>query len=324
MIYGFAIPPEYELLYAAGKLIRRGALLINSEGGGIVAHLQETAALAQKAATFATPLTAAAQTVNVATGITSVIQNQQIKQKLDLVQSILGTVQGFQVATLAASTIGIGVSAVGTTMLCQRIDGLRRELGDLNKDLTEFRNEWNMAQIETLQNAASTRLDRLGSISARRNPSSVLDEAEPVLHEAFNEFAARASKLLSRPEIPAAALRVIVDGLAISGGARLKALFLMDEAQEAKRCAKAQLVPLIEMTLSMPADRLADRLISSASPHEESQRLSAIASEMRYRVASIPLLVEHLEQSNFRPSAYLKAAEEEQNAPLMFVPVAPI
>lgn len=322
MIYGFAIPPEYELLYAAGKLIRRGALLINADGGGIVAHLQETAALAQKAASLATPLSAAAQTVNVAAGITGVIQNQQIKHKLDVVQSILGTVQGLQIATLATSVVGIGVSAAGTAVLCHRIDGLRRDLGDLGKDLTEFRNDWNTGQLETLLNAASTRLERLGSISARKNPRMVLEEAEPVLHEVFNEFASRANKLLSRPDIPAAALRIVVDGLAISGGARLKALFLLDEAEEAKRSARAQLAPLVQMTLSMPADRLAVRLTNSTSPREEAQALSALASEMRYRAASIPPLIDHLEQSDFLPSSYLKAAEEEEEAPLMVVPIA--
>jgi len=323
LIYGFAIPPEYELLYSAGKLIRRGALLINAEGGGIVAHLQETAALAQQAASFAPPLNAAIQTVNAAASIAAVIQNQQIKHKLDVVQSILGTVQGLQIATLATSVVGIGVSAVGTAVLCHRIDSLRRDLGDLGKELTDFRNDWNTDQLETLLNAARTRLERLGSVSARRNPRMVLEEAEPVLHEVFNEFASRANKLLSGPNIPVTALRVVVDGLAISGGARLKALFLMDEAEEAARSARAQLTPLIQMTLSMPADRLADRLTNSTSPRDEAQALSALVSEMRYRAASIPPLIEHLRHSNFQPSAYLKAAEEEQSAPIMFVPTTP-
>lgn len=37
MSYLFSVPPQYQALVEAGKLIRRGALLINSDGGGIVA-----------------------------------------------------------------------------------------------------------------------------------------------------------------------------------------------------------------------------------------------------------------------------------------------
>ncbi len=44
MTYTFGIPNDLQALWSAGKLVRRGALLINSQGGGIVGHLQETAA----------------------------------------------------------------------------------------------------------------------------------------------------------------------------------------------------------------------------------------------------------------------------------------
>lgn len=39
MIYEFAIPEKYKALYEAGKIVRRGALLIDPRTRKIVAHL---------------------------------------------------------------------------------------------------------------------------------------------------------------------------------------------------------------------------------------------------------------------------------------------
>ncbi len=322
MIYGFAVPAQYQALLAAGQLVRRGALLINADGGGIVAHLQETGALARAVGGFANPLTAVTQLATLATNMVTVAQNNQIKKQIDLVQTMLGAVQGLQVATLATSVIGLGVSAAGSAIVCQRIEALRHELGELGKDLSDFRSEWNIDRLETLLGTARTRLERLESVSSRTNPRIVLEEAEPILHEVFNEMAARGRKLLMRDNVPIAALQIIMNGMAISGGARIKSLFLMDEGEEAKRSAHAQVTTLIQMTHSMPADRLAGRISGSSTPKEDSLQVARLASDMRYQLASIPPLIDHLAMSDFRPSAYLAAAEEEKDQPLMFLPVA--
>jgi hypothetical protein len=103
MTYSFVVPPELQAMWEAGKLIRRGALLINANGGGIVAHLQETGAFSaiQPLGSVLSSLTGVTSAGSLVTGAISVVQNEQIKRRIDVMQSMLGAMQGLQVATLA-------------------------------------------------------------------------------------------------------------------------------------------------------------------------------------------------------------------------------
>jgi hypothetical protein len=94
----------------------------------------------------------------------------------------------------------------------------------------------------------------------------------------------------------------------------------MDEAEEAKASAQAQVKNLMDMTIAMPADRLAGRLVGTTSHREEAAALSARMASMRDTAVGILPLVDELQRQDLRASAYLVAAEKEEDAPLMFLP----
>lgn len=325
MSYLFSVPPQYQALVQAGKLIRRGALLINADGGGIVAHLQETRGFAKggfellNQLSAGNPVNMVGQVANLAASGVVIRQNQQIKQTLIEVRDTLDVVKGIGVANLATSLVGIGVTVAATAVLVQRIESLRVNLENFAKEVTAFRDEWRTNELEKLLQAASTELDRIDGVHRRVNGRPVLEVAERDLHHVFDQMAARARPLFMRKEIPVAAAQIILDGLSISGSARIKALFLMDEAEEAKASAQSQVKTLMDMTIAMPADRLAGRLVGTTSHREEAAALSARMASMRDTAVGILPLVDELQRQDLRASAYLAAAENEEEAPLMFL-----
>lgn len=329
MSYLFTIPQQYQTMVEAGKLIRRGALLINADGGGIVAHLQETRGFVNGGVQLLGQLStgnyvgAAAQVANLAASGIAIRQNQQIKQTLNEVQGTLDVVKGIGLANLASSFAGIGVTVAATAVLIQRIETLRTNLEEFAKQVTEFRDEWRTNELEKQLQSASTELDRIDSVHRRVNSRPVLETAERTLHHIFDRMAGHGRKLFMRKEIPVDAVKIILDGLSISGRTRIKALFLMDEAEEASASAKSQVKTLMDMTIAMPADRLAGRLIGTASHKEEAAALSAQMASIRDTAVGIIPLVEELRRQDLRASAYLGAAENEDDRPLMFLPTKP-
>ena len=91
-----------------GEITRFGAILKDTATGRIVGHVQETGVLQH--------LLEPALTLNPIAGPASLIgvaQNAQIQSTINAVQASLGTLQVLQIANLASSIAGLGVSAAG-------------------------------------------------------------------------------------------------------------------------------------------------------------------------------------------------------------------
>ena len=104
----FDIPSQLRAAYEAGELVRRGGLLKDAATGRIVTHLQETGAL-QKVLQ-----TGLSFDPTGATSLIGMAQNTAIIGKLNAMQAMMGTLQVLQVASLASSVVGIGVTAAST------------------------------------------------------------------------------------------------------------------------------------------------------------------------------------------------------------------
>lgn len=323
MSYSFVIPPKFEVMWEAGDLIRRGALLINAQGGGIVAHLQETGALAavQPLGSFLSPVTGISSVGSFVTGTIGVVQNEQIKRRIDRMQSMLGAMQGLQVANIATSIASLGVSAAGTAIVCQRIDKLRRDIQSTQDSVTAFRDEWRASELQQLLDRAMNRVERIDSASVRVDRKSLLTEAEQVLDETYGAMHGRLKLLFTQQSIPLDTLRLLLDGLAVTGGAQIKALFLLEEPMAAKDQSLRQFEKLARLTTEMPVDLLIDRLGGTATAESDAIDVAATLTETRLRVAGLPSLVDQLQKQGLATRAYLEAAEAESDAPLMFLPV---
>jgi hypothetical protein len=310
-------------MWEAGKLIRRGALLINAHGGGVVAHLQETGAFSaiQPVGSVLSSLTGVNSAGSMVTGAISVVQNEQIKRRIDTMQSMLGAMQGLHVATLAGSIASIGVSAAGTAIVCDRLDKLRRDVQSTQDSVVAFRDEWRASELQRLLERATNRVERVDGAAARVDHMPLLSEAEQVLHETFDAMHSRVKLLYTQEAIPIDNLRVLLDGMAVTGGAQIKALFLLDEPMAAKDQALRQFQKLARLTTDMPADRLAERMGGTEVAEQHARDVAVTLSETRHRVASLPSLVDHLDQQGISARGYLEAAEAETDAPLMIMQV---
>lgn len=323
MTYEFMIPAKYQALLAAGKLVRRGALIIDPNAGRIVGHLQETARFAQTVSGMANPVSAALKVAEFGMGTINTFQLEQVKKRLATMQEMLGVIEGLQVATLATSVVGIGVSAASAAIVCHRINLLREDVTKLGKELAEFREEWRTTQLQDLLDKAMTRVERVGSIRNRNDQRGVLQEAETVLHDVFTASLSRGKALLRMENLPIDALQIIIDGLMISGATRVKALLLLDEGEEAKNVAAQQVKVFGELSVAMPSDALASRLGAAKNPLEVAKQVSAIFSEARLQSASVPHIVAHLSSEGMQPSAFLQIADEEAETPILFMPTVP-
>lgn len=322
MIYEFIIPDKYQALLAAGKLIRRGALLIDPDAGRIVGHLQETARFAHTASRLTNPVSAAMKVAEVGLGAINAVQLEQVKNRIDTMQNMLGVIEGLQVATLATSVVGVGVTAASAAIVCHRINLLRDDVGKLGKEVAAFREEWRTAQLQELLDKAITRVERVSTAQNRNDQRSVLQEAETVLHDVFNASLSRGIALLKMDTVPFDALQIIIDGLIISGATRVKTLLLLDEAEEAKTAAAMQVKAFGELTFAMPLDILASRIEAAKNPQDIARQVSAIFSEARLQSASVPHLIEHLLAKGLQTSDFMKIVDEEKDRPLLFLPTA--
>lgn len=319
MSYQFIIPPDLQSAFELGKIVRRGALLINADGGGIVAHLQETGAISALASTLSGVANPVAAVGNLVTGAVQVFQNEQIKSRIDLLQSSLGALQSLQVAALATSVFGLGVSIAGTMLICKRLDGLAAQSAAMRDEVAGLRGLLHADRMEESLVDVKTHVERIDSATARANPGPVLQAAEQALHEANGIFDHAFRKLAAGETIPTHALGVVLHGLTLTATVRIKSLFLMDEVQIARDAAERQLRNLGELTILLPQDLLARKIVGVDDGAMVASNLSKDLAEARDRLAGIPSLLDRLHSTGLRPSAYLAAAEREKDAPIMFL-----
>lgn len=315
-IYQFTVPERFRGLLEAGKLIRRGALLIDRSSGGIVAHLQETGALAKVAASVWNPL---GLVVNMATGVVNTVQNEQIKRRLDAMQRSLGVIQSLQIANLVGNVASIGVSAAGTMLVLRRIEKVRAGIAELKEDIHAFREEWRMAELLNLLDLATTHMGRVADAMVSNNREGMLRDAERSLHEVYGALSRRGKDLTSRSEIPTTVLMTVIEGMTASGDARTRALFMLNDSGPAKRFAGERMKDHVGIARSAPQDLLARRLKGEEDAGLMAKNFSSWMNETRMRIASVPPLLATLEAAGETPSGFLDASAAETEAPLMFL-----
>lgn len=184
-----------------------------------------------------------------------------------------------------------------------------------------FRDEWRAYELQQLLERATNRIERVNGASARRDPKPLLTEAEQVLQETFDAMHNRVKLLYTREAIPIDSLRLLLDGMAVTGGAQIKALFLLDDPTAAKDEALRQFQKLARLTTDMPADLLAERMGGTELAEQHARDVAVTLSETRHRVASLPSLVDHLDRQGISARGYLEAAKAEADAPLMILQV---
>ena len=121
----YKIPAEFLARFRNGDLQLFGAILKDAVTGRIVGQVQETGALDGLLRTAFSGLSEVINNglnpVSAATGVMSVVQNHQIRNRLIDMQASLGLLQNLQLGTLAVSGLGLGVSVAGFAVMIQKL-----------------------------------------------------------------------------------------------------------------------------------------------------------------------------------------------------------
>lgn len=326
MSISFDVPAELAARYAAGLLVRDGALLRNSDTGRIVAHLQETTALAGRFAAATNPAGMAMEAGKLGLGAVQVAQNEQIKAGIALMQQL-------QVANLALTGIGIGVSVVGFGLVLQQLQGIRRQLEGFGAALAGIRQAVDEVQA-TLDRRKLSELT-----AALRRIDGAWGRGDAQL-----EWAAAAADLLrleqeflddirALPEGTATMARRIglVEAFVMAGNARTGALLAAGHEAAAEEAAAEFAGRLEEVTGALGAPRILRAMLEAEqTPVDPQARLTAVerlrpeaerqALLLREREAAattLPLTIAALQQAGIPGRQWLQDARERTDVPLL-------
>jgi len=300
-----------------------GSIIRSVKSGRIVGHLQETSALSSLLSAGPASLP------QMALGAVSVVQNEQIKAAISVVQSL-------QVANLALSGISIGVSIAGTALLAHRIgrverkvdavlpglaliaqgiEGLRAER--IAEDLTRLRTLANQVEEAWLPSAtlsewtAIARDSHFLADSFERRARDVVDEVDPLRGEPF------------------------VDAYALASGLRITARLAAGQDDMAREAASARAHTLVALGDPLDLGRLMlkempDREIAGTRPWQEQLDLRAedlratvrLVREREFAAVASAETLKELARQEISGRDWLDAAREERNSSVLFLPVA--
>ena len=295
----------------SGDIVRYGAILKDASTGRILAHVQETGA-AQAALQAGLSIDPTG-----ATGLIGVAQNAQISKKLDTMQQTMGTIQHLQIATLLSSVIGIGVTAVSTKMIINRLGGINSKIDSMED---KFKNILKERDMSNLQSKLITSLERQleAEKGLRKKPEKAFYRVEEQCHGYFNHIYGCIYSMMDEINIDVELLRMLIGSLALCGNCEIKALLMLDEKGTALERAQSHYNKLENLAFKIPMDQLEMRLSSDA---KQASMISEDILEIRHRFASQPELIRLLIDRDISGRQYIKRFQDENKEPLLFLPV---
>lgn len=325
-ILQMTVPPNLVPLWNAGKLVLKGSVLAYKNSGQVAGHLQETVQFARSlnsvssmggmAMSAANPV---ALGLNIFGTVGGIVQNEQIKNRLDLVQQAMQQMQILQIADLVGTVVGIGVTVASTAIILKRMQGLQSGLKTIEGKIDALPAEFRAQELHKVLDKVMTSLERLEAAGDRRDAVQVVRRAEEDLHECFNALHNGAMQTTVSPQASPELLAALLNGMALAGVAQVKSLFWLEEPLAAQKHAAMQCRRMQTLSAELPRDLLMTKFGGNA---EAAVQVSAIVSQTRYRLASQPNLAAELVHQGVNSRAYLEAAEVETEAPLLFFPAA--
>jgi hypothetical protein len=321
-----AVPDALVAGVAGGKFRVSGSIIQSVSSGRIVGHLQETSALPSMIADFFGHTVFAP--VSAAIGLVDVVQNEQIKSSLALVQNL-------QWANLALTGAGIGVSIAGTAMMLHQINRLSRKVDDLNVQLAEVAKGIRQLQAAPLRNDFARMGTLVAQVDEAWSPSAQIAEWRDIARDAHflaDQFRSRA--LSFDADVTADLREPFINAYALASNLRITARLAAGQDELAIAAARDRAEMLL--SLGQPA-----RLVStmnrpfSLAPKPgslawlkvwkacQTELLTAAtaAHEREIQAASCTETLAELAEQKIAGRDWLLAAREEQETPLVFLSV---
>lgn len=304
----FKIPSEFLTDFAAGNVVRSGALLKDLNTGKIVGHLQETGVLSNA---LNAPLSF---DPTGATGLIGVAQNAQLNKKLNQLQSVVGNIELLQIANLASSVVGVGVTVASTALILNRISQLSEKMYTLENSIQSLPKQYKQLNLRTIMVEVKTSLQRFENSKDRKDRVSVISKAEEKLHYCFDQIIDGVNYLCECEDIDLLFLSSLLASASICGSAQTKALMWMDEVAHGKLQAERQYYAFEQINLKMPHDLLKAKTASNSATIDT---FFSDLREIRYRIGSNSHLMQKLIELQLSGAEYLKALESEKKQPIL-------
>ena len=306
----FEIPAQFLAAQVTGAVKPYGAILKDAATGRIVGHMQETGALQKVVQTgFSFDPTGA-------TGLIGVDQNAAISGKLNAMQAMMGTMQVLQVATLASSVIGIGVTAASTAMILNRLDQVDKALVGIEASIANLPSKWREMDLRAKIVTVRTSLERLQEAEVRPDAEAVVKSVEERLSYVFDEIHDGLVEVVIQARVDAGLVKSLCASLALCGSAQIKSLLWLDMKEAAQIRSRRQVEKLENLAFLMPQDLMVDRL-----GHDQATALgvSRDFSEIRLRIASLPSLARTLIAREINGREYVELIEQEETEPYLLL-----
>ena len=295
----------------SGQVVRHGAILKDASTGQILGHVQETGA-AQKLLQAGLSFDPTG-----ATGLIGVAQNVAISNKLNALQQAFGTLQTLQYASLFSSVIGVGVTAASTAMILKRFNALDDALERIEEKIDYLPAKWRELSLRSRLLDVTTSVERLQEAAVRSDSPKIISQVEKDLQKGFNHIHDGICSIVVDTKVSAGLLKTLLAGLALCGASDFKALVWLDEKGAAEHRAQLQFEKLLQLAFLMPRDELALRLGEDA---ELAIEISNECSEIRYRVACQPALVQRMKEHGIHGRDFIEQIQNETKEPLLFLP----
>lgn len=326
--------PEHLLArVSSGELKVYGSIIRSLTSGRIVAHLQETSALAHAAGSLLSapaslPLQGANLAIDAVGHSVSYAQNEQIKSAVSMLQSM-------QVLDLALGVAAIGVSVAGFAILSKKLARTEAKVEALHSRLDELARGIELIRRERLTEdfvRLRTAIEQLDEAWVLTDGATQWRQVANEAHFLANQFARRAGELLDAAPADLPAIDPFLEALALSANIRITARMAADDDAAARLAARDGAAALSVIGERLRLGEAALSTIGGQVPGGTtawSDRLAIVSDEYRPLVdcarareaaaAATCLTIEELGKQGISTRVWLETAREEHESPLLCV-----
>lgn len=308
----------------SGQLEVFGSIIRSNSSGRIVAHLQETGRLGSLLTQV--PLDPVTGALKLATDGVQIVQNEQIKTGIQVLQNL-------QSIGLVLNAASIGVSVAGFAMVNHKISSMQAEVSNIQDTLRSLERKFD----ESLAQQWEKDCERLKTLAEQLDESWFLSDGKAELadvakeaHFLGNEFHRQAQRGLESESVYLEAIPDL-EAYALAAAIRVTARLAMDESQAALETSVGCTQKISDLVQSMmPAKAVVNDLQSApdcfgTSAWEKtiassSQRLIDPVSRLRTieaASAARALTLKSLVSESISGRRWLEAAGSEEEAPLL-------
>ncbi|WP_292077493.1 MULTISPECIES: hypothetical protein [Brevundimonas] len=315
-----------------------GSIIKSTVTGRIVGHLQEAGALGS----ILTPaLSDGVPIVGLGLKAAGLAQGEIIRRGVVELQAQVAAVASLGVANLAVSAAGLGLTAVGFTVISMKINEVKREVGrmgakldNLSDQMSQLRRDFIDADFSEVEAIAKS-YDEAWHLSG---PAALVrwhDVAKAALSYQ-TRFELRADRLLNTGGGHAEVVDPLLDAVSLTNSLRVSSLTACEELVAAQTAALDGGRTMERLTGSIGLADLSRSARSTGSPpvgtprwaltHAKANRASeALARKIRAREAAawtIGAPVAQLARAGGSGRRWLEAARNETTVPVIFLPAA--